>query len=138
MRRDKHTQPHTVLERLARFEPFSTLGPDSRALLSQGVVLRRSPREAAVLHKGQSVSGVYFVLAGTVRVFSIAPNGTEATLYFVNPGEACVIALNCLFNDLLYPAWVEAESMADIAVIPGAVYRKLFETEPAIQNLTVR
>lgn len=89
------------------------------------------------LHKGQPVSGAYVVLAGRLRVFSLSPNGTEATLYFIDPGETCVLALNCLFNDLLYPAWVQAETASSIALIPGAVYRKLFERETAIQNLTV-
>ena len=70
-------------------------------------------------------------------VFTIAPNGTEATLYFIDPGETCVLALNCLFNDLLYPAWVEAEEETGVAVVPGALYRSLFEREPAIQELTV-
>jgi CRP/FNR family transcriptional regulator len=42
-----------------------------------------------------------------------------------------------VFNDLLYPAWVQAETPASIALIPGPVYRRLFESEPTIQNLTV-
>ena len=83
------------------------------------------------------MSGAYLVLEGRLRVFTLAPSGAEATLYFVGPGEACVLALNCLFNDMLYPAWVQAECATSIAVIPGAVYRKLFESEPSIQNLTV-
>ena len=58
-------------------------------------------------------------------------------MYFIDPGQTCVLALNCLFNDLLYPAWVEAETAAEVALIPGPVYRRLFESEPAIQNLTV-
>ena len=71
-------------------------------------------------------------------MFSIAPSGSEATLYSIDPGETCVLALNCLFNDLLYPAWVASESETEVAVIPGTVYRKLFENEPSIQNLTVQ
>src|SRR5262249_11691262 len=63
---------------------------------------------------------------------------TEATLYFLDPGETCVLAINCLFNDLLYPAWVQAETAAEVAVIPGAGYRQLFESERTIQNLTVQ
>jgi CRP/FNR family transcriptional regulator, anaerobic regulatory protein len=78
------------------------------------------------------------VLKGSLRVFTIAPNGTEATLYRVEPGETCVLALNCLFNDLLYPAWVQAEAPSKVGVIPGAVYRELFNTERAIQDLTIR
>jgi CRP/FNR family transcriptional regulator len=107
-------------------------------VLARGLIKTECPRAAMALHKGQHVSGAYVVLAGRLRVFALAPNGTEATLYFIDPGETCVLALNCLFNDLLYPAWVQAETNTRIALIPGAVYRTLFEREPAIQNLTVR
>jgi CRP/FNR family transcriptional regulator, anaerobic regulatory protein len=131
-------QARTPAVALERFEPFGQLGATARKLLAQGLVMRTSPRAAAILHRGQPVSGAYVVIEGRLRVFTVAPNGAEATLYFVDPGEACVLALNCLFNDLLYPAWVQAETAATIAVIPGQVYRKLFETEPAIQNLTVQ
>src|SRR5262245_3395749 len=119
------------LNELQRFEPFRSLSASARRLLSQGLVLKRSKRSAAILHKGQAVSGAYLVLEGRLRVFTISPNGTEATLYFIDPGETCVLALNCLFNDLLYPAWVTAETDTSLAVVPGQVYRKLFEIEPA-------
>ena len=126
------------LDDLEGFEPFRALSEPNRALLAQGVVRTRATGTAPVLHKGQPVSGAYLVLSGRLRVFTIAPNGTEATLYFIDPGETCVLALNCLFNDLLYPAWVAAEDTTRIALIPGRVYRQLFETEPAIRDLTVR
>ena len=118
-------------------EPFSRIGAQGKALLAHSVVRRRLPVTAMVLRKGQAVSGAYFVLTGRLRVFTVAPNGTEATLYFIDPGETCVLALNCLFNDLLYPAWVQAETTTTIVLIPGPVYRTLFESEPVIQNLTV-
>lgn len=127
--------PEDPLEQL---EPFSRLGPAGKALLAHRVVRKRVARSALVLHKGQPVSGAYLVLAGRLRVFTVAPNGAEATLYFIDPGETCVLALNCLFNDLLYPAWVAAETTTSIALIPGPVYRKLFESEPVVQNLTVQ
>lgn len=127
-----------MVEELQRFGPFRALSADGKALLGQGTVAHRWMRPTAVLHKGQPVSGAFIVLEGRLRVFTIAPNGTEATLYFIAPGETCVIALNCLFNDLLYPAWVEAERATSAAVVPGAVYRRLFETETSIRDLTVQ
>jgi CRP/FNR family transcriptional regulator, anaerobic regulatory protein len=123
---------------LDRFEPFNRISSAGKKILSQGLILANSSKAEAVLHKGQPVSGAYLVVDGRLRVFTITPHGTEATLYFVDPGEACVLALNCMFNDLLYPAWVQAETRTTIALIPGAVYRRLFETEPVIQNLTVQ
>jgi len=127
-----------AVDALTQFEPFRVLSAEARALLAQGTVITNSAVTAPVLYKGQVVSGCYLVLTGKLRVFTIAPNGTEATLYFIDPGEVCVLALNCLFNDLLYPAWVQAESATQIAMIPGAIYRKLFETERSIQSLTVQ
>ena len=86
----------------------------------------------------QRVSGAFIVLSGQLRVYTLTPNGNEATLYLINPGETCVLALNCIFNDLLYPAWVEAIPSTKVATIPGAVYRILFESESAIRGITVQ
>jgi len=122
---------------LQRFEPFSALSAKGKAILAQGTTVSDCEVGAGILHKGEPVSGAYLVIQGRLRVFTIGPNGTEATLYFVEPGEACVLALNCLFNDHLYPAWVQAETFARVAVVPGVVYRRLFDTEPGIRNLTV-
>lgn len=123
---------------LDSFAPFAALGEEGAKLIAQTPVHRTARRDEAIVHKGQPVSGAYVVLAGRLRVFTIAPNGTEATLYFIDPGETCVLALNCLFNDLLYPAWVQAEEPSAVAVIPGAVYRRLFETESLIREFTVK
>jgi CRP/FNR family transcriptional regulator len=123
---------------LAGFKPFSALSDKGRSVLAQGTSCIDCRKGAVILHKGQPVSGAYVVLHGRLRVFTISPGGNEATLYFVDVGEACVLALNCLFSDLLYPAWVQAEADTRVAVVPGVVYRRLFETEPCVQDLTVQ
>lgn len=127
-----------ALRELQRIEAFRSMGSNGQALLLQGACIQRVSPATDIIYKGQPVSGAYVVLDGRLRVFTINPNGTEATLYFVSAGEACVLALNCLFNDLLYPAWVQADVATRVAIIPGTVYRKLFETEPLIQNMTVQ
>lgn len=131
-------RPGSSTSTLGSFEPFASLGEGSRALLAQGQNRMTARRAEAVVHKGQPVSGAYVVLEGRLRVFTMSPNGAEATLYLIEPGETCVLALNCVFNDLLYPAWVQAEEPSAVCVIPGAVYRRLFETDNAIREFTVR
>jgi CRP/FNR family transcriptional regulator len=127
----------SILDELECFESFRGLSNQGKNLLAQGAVRKECSRSAIALMKGQVVSGAYVVLSGRLRVFTLSPNGTEATLYFIHPGETCVLALNCLFNDLLYPAWVQAEESTAISLIPGKIYRKLFEREAVIQNMTV-
>ena len=122
---------------LALFEPFTRLSTGARTMLERGAVRQNVLAGANIMHKGQPASGAYLVLGGRLRVYTVTPSGAEATLYMVNPGETCVLALNCLFNDLLYPAWVQADRASRIAVIPGPLYRQLFAHEPAIQDLTV-
>jgi CRP/FNR family transcriptional regulator len=118
--------------------PLSALSPDGQAMLRAGRVHKVFDKPIAVIHKGQQVSGAYLVTKGQLRVFTYTPQGNEATLYFIRPGETCVLALNCLFNDLRYPAWVESAADTEVEIIPGELYRKLFEREPAVQNLTVK
>lgn len=124
--------------RLEDYPPFSQLSPAGRSRLASGTVSRHCASATPLLHKGQRTSGAYFVLTGRLRVYTLAPNGGEATLYFIDPGETCVFALNSLFNDLLYPAWVQAVDTTTLALIPGATYRQLFAEEAVIRDLTVR
>lgn len=120
--------------KISLWDQLSTAG---REMLRQGIATKQCAADTILLRQGHPVSGAYMVMRGRLRVFSVSPDGREATLYFIEPGETCVLALNCLFNDLRYPAWVQADQACEIALIPGALYRKLFEREAAVQNLTV-
>jgi CRP/FNR family transcriptional regulator len=123
---------------LQHFPPFDKLSETGKILLSRGLHYANFSQQVTVLEKGQRVSGAYVVVEGRLRVFTLTPSGNEATLYVIDPGETCVLALNCIFNDLRYPAWVEAQPGSKVAVVTGALYRALFDAEPAIRNMTVQ
>jgi CRP/FNR family transcriptional regulator len=126
------------MEVIEQVPALTHLSVANRELLRHCVQERVLPRRAQIiLHKGQPVLGAYFVVSGSLRVFTVSPSGTEATLYHVGPGETCVLALNSLFNSHLYPAWVEGQPSTRLFVVPGAVYRRLFDTEPSVRDLTL-
>lgn len=125
------------MPQLQDYKPFSQLSAAAKADLRDGRISQHDAAATPLLVKGQRVSGAYFVLAGRLRVYSLAPNGNEATLYCIAPGETCVFALNSLFNDLLYPAWVQAVEPTTLALIPGPLYHRLFAAEAVIRDLTV-
>lgn len=129
-----HRAVMTGIEAVPTFMQLSERGRD---LLTRGIVTHVFPEGKTIVDKGQEVSGAYFVLAGRLRVFTYAPNGKEATLYVIDPGGTCILALNSLFNQLAYPAWVETEAPTSVAVVPGPLFRALFETEKPVQDLTV-
>ena len=117
---------------------FDQLSDGARADCAKRVVRKAFTKGSPVIGRGDPVSGAYFVAAGELRVFTVNAEGKETTLYRIGPGDTCVLALNSLFSDLLYPAWVEADRDTEIAVVPGPLYRELFRTEPAIQETTMR
>ena len=114
------------------------LSSNGRAQLRNHIKQFTFEHSGPVIHKGQAVSGAYVVMHGQLRVFAYSAEGNEATLYLLRPGETCILTLNCLFNNLRYPAWVEANADTRVAFIPGDTYRKLFATEPGIQDTTVK
>lgn len=128
-------QDHNTLQTLPFFRQLS---PAGQTLLTQGAKYASANASQIILQQGQKASGAYMVLEGRLRVYSVQANGNEATLYTIERGETCVLALNCLFNHLLYPAWVEAETDTQVIVIPGQTYQQLFSQEAAVQDLTVR
>jgi len=123
---------------LDSFNAFRQLTISGKELLKRGLHIKHYQRRTTIVEKGQTVSGAFFVIDGKIRVFTISPDGTEATLYFIRPDEFCVFTLNCIFNDLLYPAWVQTDLDTTVAIIPANVYRSLFQTEKVIQDITVR
>ena len=86
--------------------------------------------------RGDVVAGAYLVEKGALRVYYVSAEGREGTLYWVEPGQSCVLALNCMFSGLAYPAWVQSEGETEVAIIPGDVYRRLFAAEAAVQSFT--
>jgi len=116
---------------------FSGLSDAGKKLFKRDMILKKVGKSIQVLQKGSEIAGAYVVINGRLRVYSIAPSGAEATLYWIDSGETCVIALNCLFQNLEYPAWVETEEATEVAVIHGDTYRNLFKTEQSVQDLTV-
>ncbi len=123
----------SVVDQLTR-----VLSAQGAALFRERLIMKSVNRHQELIAKGDVVSGAYFVLDGGLRVYTLGANGREATLYGIEVGETCVLALNALFNNLLYPAWVETEVDSVLGILPGEAYRTLFATETAFQDMTIK
>jgi len=123
------TRPDALQGRL----PFySTLGEEGRRLLARGIRTVHAAPGSTLLSQGDPVAGVYFIEAGAVRVHYLDAQGHDGTLYRLEPGEACVLALNCVFSEFAYPAWADAEEEgASLLVLDGHVARELARVDPA-------
>lgn len=118
-----------------RHFPFlAGLSQDGRRELDH-VALSRAARGKRLLQRGDFANGAYLVVAGELRVYYMTADGREATLYRVEPGGTCVLALTSTFNDEPYPAWVEAgQQGSTYARISSAALHRLIETQSAFRS----
>jgi CRP/FNR family transcriptional regulator len=126
------TAPRDIVE---TFAFASEMRPDARDRLRGGLTRKVVPSGSDILHPGDAVNGVYLVHSGAIRVYYIGPDGREGTLYWIGPGQSCILALNSLFTEIPYPAWAAAEEGgAEILSVSGQLFRGLFAEEPAVQR----
>lgn len=124
-------------EFLEKFDFYNQLDEQSKKQLDQQVQVNAQPGKKTIIYKGDVVSGVILVETGALRVYTISKKARESTLYWVEPGQSCILAINCVFADVLYPAYVDADKdFTRFAIIPADLYRKLYEREKSIQQFT--
>lgn len=118
----------------SQFPFHARMSTAGRAELAGLVATRVRPRQQ-LLARGAAVEGVYLLVGGSLRVYYLSSQGREATLYHVEPGGTCILALTSAFNREPYPAWVEAGPAGGAFVrVPNATFRRLFDSEPEFRS----
>lgn len=126
----------TSLEEIREAIPFARdMEAGTFDFLRANLTRTEVPAGSDILHPGDVVDGVYLVRSGTIRVYYVGPDGREGTLYWIEPGQSCILALNSLFTEMPYPAFAAAEAEGvEILTLSGAVFRDLFAKDQAVQR----
>jgi len=99
------------LKHISLFFPFvDDLSDTSKRELAENGTAYTHSRGDLLLAQGDRINGTYLITHGKLEVFTLSKEGREAVLYNVRGGGSCVFALNALFNDMVYPAWVRVAS----------------------------
>ncbi len=126
------------MEELTTHYPFlADLTEAGRQTLASHARFQSIDARTPLLTRGDLIEGVFLVTEGALRVFHVHEDGRENTLYWVGAGDFCITALNCMFNGMNYPAWVSTDSPTRVAIVPGSVFRELFDRERAVRDFTV-
>jgi CRP/FNR family transcriptional regulator len=122
---------------LAAFPFARSLTAAGQRTLAEGAAAQRWTAGAMVLAEGDACPALLLVERGHLRVFKTSEAGKEITLYRVRPGDSCVVSMSAVLAGTPYPAHVSAPVDTVATAIPAAVFRRLFETEPAVQGLVI-
>jgi CRP/FNR family transcriptional regulator len=119
-----------------QFPFLASLSAPARRMLS-GLPVRRVAARSDVLRKGDEVEGVFLLTRGALRIFHLTAAGREATLYWVRPGQTCILALSATFRRERYPAWAETDAAAiSFVIVPERMFRELL-IEPAFRDFVL-
>jgi CRP/FNR family transcriptional regulator len=97
------------------------------------------PAGAMMFDENQPCMGFPLLLSGSARVIKAAPNGRELHLYYVLPGEACILTSSCLLGKSHYQARCLVQEDLELVVLPPSTFRVLFSSvEPFREHVFSR
>lgn len=115
----------SALERICQAFPFLK-GAEAeirKQFLSHALIMRL-PKGKIIFLEGDECRQLALIMSGTVRVYKIAENGREITLYRLEKGESCVLTASCIFSHGQFPAIAVVEKNVEAALIPANIFRE--------------
>lgn len=123
---------------LATYPFLSRLSAESRRLVDASAKTKSVAQGACLLRQGDRIHGLYLVLTGRLRVYTLSAAGDKASLYVIPPGESCPLAMNAMLTQKPHQAWVQAETKTvKLFFIPARVFRDLYEHEQAVREFAL-
>ena len=114
---------------------MGNLADASQRRLNESARILHERKGRELLARGDFVGGAYLVMTGELDVYIIDHEGRETSMYRVLAGESCLFAINALFANVPYPAWVRVtSSTATILMIPATILKELHHQEKAVRD----
>lgn len=115
---------------------FKFLDDQAINKLAQDAIEYKVSKNRILVERGDQVSGIYFVIAGELRIFNIDSDGKDITLYELSAGDACVLAMSSAFSGMPYPANVAVISAkAHVLVFPASTYKSIYLSDEAARDV---
>ncbi len=109
---------------------FRSLNPEQLTTLERGARMRQFSRDAAVYLPTDAADNAFLLAEGRIRICSVTPEGKQAILAFIEPGE--------LFGELAIVQAGEREERAEAVVkstvvqLSGKALRSLVENSASL------
>lgn len=97
--------------------------PAFRRELENASVAVKLPPGTDYFREGGQCRQVALIGRGSVRVFKKGETGREITLYYVLPGETCILSASCMLGESRYPANAVVEEETEAVVLDAGFFR---------------
>lgn len=124
------------MDELKRLPFWNKLSEVQRTLLESSV-REHTYEKGSILHRGSlDCVGLFLVLSGQLRVYTISEEGRELTLYRLFAEEMCLFSASCIIRGLQFDAMVSAVEHTRVLHIPSPVYGALMEEALPVASYT--
>jgi len=113
---------------LKRCDLFEQLTPEQLSQLEAHARVRRYERNSAIYLPGDHADGVLLLAEGRIRICDFTPDGKQAILAFIEPGE--MFGELALIDAHPREERAEAATPATVIMIPGEAMQRLMESVP--------
>ncbi len=83
--------------------------------------------------QGDECPGITFLMSGEIRVFMVSQTGREITLYYILPGETCVLNASCIMAKANYMADAVAIESGAMLYLSRQMFLKLMARSEKMQ-----
>ena len=98
---------------LRQVDLFQGLSEAELARVDQAARRRRIPEGAFLYHQGDPATHLHVLLAGSLKLTQVTPEGQQVLLRYARPGEA--FAVVAVLSDMLYPTSAQAVEDSQVA-----------------------
>ncbi|MEO0899533.1 MAG: Crp/Fnr family transcriptional regulator [Bacteroidota bacterium] len=95
------------------------------SLLSEKGILREFPAGQAILQEGAYVSVIPLLVSGLAKVFREDGEGNEVLLYYIKPGESCIMSVTSCSRNEKSNVKAVIEEDARLLLIPAETARDM-------------
>jgi len=120
-----------IAEALNTYFPKMAQMPELRQELINISSIAQFKAETIILKPGAYVKVIPLVVSGLVKVFKEeAAHGNEVLLYYIKPGESCIMSVTTLIKNNTSKVKAVIEEDANIVLIPAAEALKIAKKHP--------
>lgn len=99
----------------------------------------------AVFDKGENIHngnddcvGVILVKSGELRSYMLSEEGKEVTLYSFSSGDICILSSSCMFENVDFDIFVDAEIECEVLIIDSKVFQAVTKENIYGENFSLR
>ncbi|MFD0862917.1 Crp/Fnr family transcriptional regulator [Sungkyunkwania multivorans] len=118
-----------IVQALEEYFPQLSKSPALKKELAAACQLIKLEKGTTILRTGAYIKLIPLVISGLIKVYKEEENGNELLLYYIKPGESCVMSVTTLMRRETSSIKAIVEQDAEVVVLPSNKALEIAKTQ---------